>query len=62
MPNYVVLENGIEHKLTDDELKVIKIALKVFNSCDLPICSVEREQEYMAALKNLQTLFLEHID
>ena len=62
MKTTIYFENGIKHELTADELKVLKIALEDFNECSLPICSLERDAEYMSALSTLKGLFLGHLD
>lgn len=62
LKNIIFFENGIRHDLTPDEITVLKIALNDFNECSLPMCSEERDAEYMAALARLKSLFLENLD
>ena len=59
--NKIIFENGISHILTDDEIKILKLALKSFNWCDV-ICSEEREKQLNNAYENLSSLFLDHLD
>lgn len=59
--NNITFENGISHTLTADEIKVLKIALKGFNWCDV-ICSEEREKQLKTAYENLTSLFIDHLD
>lgn len=59
--NKIIFENGISHELTDDEIKILKIAIKGFNWCDV-ICSEEREKQLKIAYENLTSLFIDHLD
>lgn len=59
--NKIIFDCGISHTLTDDEIKILQIALKDFNWCNV-ICSEEREKELNNAYENLLSLFIDHLD
>ena len=50
--NTIYFENGIKHKLTLEEVTVIKTALG----------SVTVNEQHQEALKELKTLFLDYLD
>lgn len=61
MKNIFYTENGIVHDFTDDEIKILKLAISGFNWCDV-ICSEEREKQLRDAWNSLNGLFNYHLD
>lgn len=57
MNNVINFENGISHKLSDDEIIVLKAAILKLNKSDLAEDNLK-----IKALENLTALFLDHLD
>lgn len=62
MNNEIWFENGIYHVFTDDEMRILKSAIRDFEASDIICSSVEREKEFQVATDNLKALFLHHLD
>lgn len=61
MNNKMYFENGIEHIFTDDEMSMLKRAIRNLNWADI-ICTEKREAELKRAYESLCSIFLEHLD
>lgn len=61
MQNKMYFENGICHVFTDDEISILKRAIRNLNWADI-ICTAEREIEIKRAYDSVYSLFLEHLD
>ncbi len=59
--NTMCFENGMIHEFSREEMAVLQMAIGNFNQEAL-LCSEEGKKPFLAALENLQSLFLEHLD
>ena len=68
--NKMFFENGIEHEFTDDEIRMLKVCIfKIANDKNefynalCKICPQRYEWDrYEKAMKQLYSLFIEHLD
>lgn len=65
--NEVVLENGIRHDLTGDEILVLQILLEraeafLKNKDNVTYFDEHREQQILSAAASLKSLFVDHLD
>lgn len=58
--NRIVLESGVTHELTQEEFKVLRIALSSVDSQTL--AAYPNNEELRAALEHLKELFTHYVD